>query len=49
VIHEVVQSTLDCNKSERSSWNTPDVDHIHVSIVLYGLVDEIRVPRVTLQ
>jgi hypothetical protein len=49
VIHEVAQSTVDRGGSERSTWDTTGVDLLHLSIVLYGLVDEMRVPRVSLR
>jgi hypothetical protein len=41
----VAQSTVDCGGSEQGSWNTAFVDLLHLSIVLYGLVNELRVPR----
>jgi hypothetical protein len=43
VIYEVAQSMVDNSGSERSSWTLPSVDHLHLSIVLNGLVDELRV------
>ena len=49
VIHEVAEGTMDRSLSDRSIRNTPGVDLLHLSIVLYGLVDEIRVPKVSLQ
>jgi hypothetical protein len=48
-ILEVAQSMVDYSGSERCSWNTADVDLLHLSIVPYGFVDEIHVSKVSLQ
>jgi hypothetical protein len=49
VMHEVAQSTVSRGWSERSGWNTTGVDPLHLSLVLYELVEEIRVPKVILR
>jgi hypothetical protein len=49
MIHEVAQSKVNRGGSEWSSRNTADIDLLNMSITLYGLVDEIRVPRVSLK
>jgi hypothetical protein len=38
VLHEVVKSTVDRRGRDGCLWNTPGVDHLHVIIVLYGLL-----------
>jgi hypothetical protein len=43
VIHEVAQSTVDRGWSEWSGWNTTGVDPLHMTIVLYGRVEELRI------
>jgi hypothetical protein len=48
-IHEVAQSKVNRGGSEWSSRNTADIYLLNMSINLYGLVDEIRVPRVSLK
>ena len=49
VLHEVTEGTEDGSRTGRSSWNTAGVDHPHLSIVVNGLVDDLRVLRVSLK
>ena len=49
VIHEVAEGTVDRSLSDRSIRNAPGVDILGLSIVYYGLVDELRVITVHLQ
>jgi hypothetical protein len=40
---------VDRGRSEWSGWNKVGVDLVHLSIVLYGHVEELPVPRVILR
>jgi hypothetical protein len=49
VLYEVAKSTVDRGGIDGCVWNMPDLDHLHLSTVSYGLVEEITVLRVSLQ
>lgn len=48
VLHEVAESTVDRSRRDGHCWNTTSEDDLYLTIVLYGLVDEISVLRVIL-
>jgi hypothetical protein len=43
VIHEDVDSMVDSRGRDWTYWNTSGVEDLHLNIILYGLVDKIKV------
>jgi hypothetical protein len=48
-VHELAKSTENHFQWHGRSWNTTNKDDFYLTIVLYGVVDEINVLRVILQ